>query len=183
MSPERAREEYHAWRTAWKRHGVATQLRGSRFYAWRIPRYGPPTDPVVVPMERHAPDVNLDRMRAAVNAMLERPTKPSANASSVPAVSDPQMQQRCPLLWEYLTSTVFADGSKREPSTLLVFLQDGSLKAMLRDKEGERCLWVAGRSLVGLLDALDGQLADPMADWRPDRKAKGESAPRGRRAG
>ena len=182
MSPTQARIEYAAWVRAWGRHGVRCSLRQGKALLWRQGRYGPPTDATTVDLVRHDAAGNLQAMREAADLLMKRPEKPTGDRPVGPGVSDPQMQQRCPALWEYLTSTVYDDGSPREPSTLLVFLQDGALKGMLRDKDGDRCLWVAARSLVGLLDALDGQVQDPSADWRPDRKAPGQSAPRGKRS-
>jgi hypothetical protein len=183
VSPEQARIEYSRWVRAWGRHGVRIALRMGEAHLWRQGRYGPPSAGISVPLVQSDAVGNLTALRAAAEGLMIRPQKAVAGAVPSGSVSDPQMQQRCPTLWEYLTTTTYDDGSPREPSTLLVFLQEGSLKGMIRDKDGDRCLWAAARSLVGLLDALDGALGDPQADWRPDRKAAGQPAPRGKRAG
>lgn len=182
MSPEEGRREYSAWVKAWARHGVRCVLRQRRGLLWSQGKFGPPRAAADVSLLEGDPVGNLNLLREAADSLMQRPNRPVEGKSVGPGVSDPQMQQRCPTLWQFLTTCQYDDGTAREPSTLLVFLQDGSLKGMIRDKDGDRCLWAAARSLVGLLDALDGALGDPGADWRPDRKAAGQSAPRGKRS-
>lgn len=182
MTPESAREQYRRYQRAWARHGVRCSLRREWAHLYHQGPYGSPDGAASVRMVRHAAAVNLDAMRLAADTLMERPNKASATPMSPGRPSDPQAEQRWPQLWEYLTTTVYGDGSPREPSSLLVFLQDGMVKGMLRDKDGDRCLWIAHKGLLGLLDTLDTQLGEPEPDWRPDRKAKGEPAPRGRRA-
>lgn len=182
MTPERARVEYAAWKRTWKRHGIQCVMRHRKVYMWCQGRYGPPSAATEVLLVKHAAHHNLCLMREAADLMLSKPSRPVDGGPNHAPLSDPQAQQRWPTLWLHLTQTSYPDGDKREPSTLLLFLQDGSLKAMCRDKDGDRCLWAAARSLVGVLDAIDGALADPEADWRPDRKAPGQSAPRGKRS-
>lgn len=183
MLPGDDRRDWLLLRRTWARHHVRCSLRSGMALLWRHPRYGSPDAAVDVRLVPGDWWASRPALTAAADTLMKRPNKPTDSPVSQGSVCDPQMQQRCPLLWEHLTCQAYEDGSKREPSTLLVFLQDGALKGMLRDKDGERCLWVAARSLVGLFDAIEGQLTDDMADWRPDRRSKGESAPRGRRAG
>jgi hypothetical protein len=83
-----------------------------------------------------------------------------------------------PTTWAYLTQDRWEDGSPRETSGLLVFQQDGLLKAMLRDKNSGLCLWVTGQSLQGLLATLEAALGDPAAEWRQDRQQAGQKASR-----
>jgi len=86
-----------------------------------------------------------------------------------------------PVLWSHLTQTAWEDGQVRETSNLLVFCQDGMLKAMLRDREHGLCFWTAAGSLSGLLAALEAGLSDPQAEWRVDRQKEGQAAKRVRK--
>lgn len=181
MLPGDDRREWDRIRRSWARHGIRCSLRRRAAVLWFTPKYGSPTDAVEVPVSPGDWTATRSILQDACDSLMKRPTKPVAGEVVTGTVCDPQIQQRYPQLWEHLTAVAYDDGSRRETSTLLLFMQDGSLKGMLRDKDGERCLWVAARSLIGVLEALEGQLGDDMADWRPDRKAKGESAPRGKR--
>lgn len=76
-----------------------------------------------------------------------------------------------PLLAEYLTAT-FYEGEpvgSRQTGTLLVFAQDGSWRAVLRDRAENRCLWVTAATWEDLLPALENALGDPSSIWRADR--------------
>jgi len=93
-------------------------------------------------------------------------------------LTDPGFAKKHPLLWSYLTQTAWEDGTARLTSSLLIFSDDGTLKGMLRDREAGLCLWVAGATFGGLLEALEGSLGDPRADWRQDRQQAGQTAKR-----
>lgn len=93
------------------------------------------------------------------------------------AVDDP-LRVAYPVLWAFLTQHKWEDDSPRDPGSMLVFVQDSMLKAMLRDRNDGTCLWVAAGSLQGLLDAVEGSLMDPGADWRLDRQRPGDQAKR-----
>jgi hypothetical protein len=86
-----------------------------------------------------------------------------------------------PVLWDFLTSYEYLGGEARHPGSLLIFEQDGVLKAMLRDRDDGTCLWVAARGLSALLAVLEASLCDPAADWRLDRKGPGDQASRVKR--
>lgn len=81
-----------------------------------------------------------------------------------------------PFLRDYLCDTVFADGTARQTSTLLVFTEDGCWKGCLTDRELQRVGWAAGRSLGDLLRTLDRLLTEDRLEWR-------RKAPQGPRKG
>jgi len=74
-----------------------------------------------------------------------------------------------PVLVEFLNLQKFVDGSPRLTGTLLVFVQDGMLKAMLKDREEGLIGFKSYDSLDGLLDALENDLRDDLVDWRKER--------------
>lgn len=97
------------------------------------------------------------------------------NATPVEAC---ELALQVPTVFDYLGQNAWPDGSVRQTSSLLVFHQDGMFKGMLRDAEAGLCLWIAGKSLTGLLVSLEAALNDPHAEWRVDRQVAGQTARR-----
>jgi len=85
-----------------------------------------------------------------------------------------------PTLWEYLSATKYdtEPPTPRQTSTLLLFVQDGQLKFCLRDRQEQRCLWIAALTLEDGLDALEEDLNSPLAVWRADRASGAAEASR-----
>lgn len=80
--------------------------------------------------------------------------------------SVPDLGGTHPLLWEHLSSGIYDDGSSRETSTLSVFVDGGTLKAALNDRQERRSLYVTAHGLRELLDALEVKLEGSDGDWR-----------------
>lgn len=74
-----------------------------------------------------------------------------------------------PALWEYLTLAEHVTGQPRVTSTLTLFVDEGRLKAVLRDRDASQALFATGPTVEELLLAMEGMLTDALADWRPDR--------------
>ena len=93
-------------------------------------------------------------------------------------ISDPASEKRWPTLWEHVTSRSY-DGLGKEPrltSTISLFSRDdGTLGAVLNDKDNGRVCFAAGDTVLGLLDALDGVAANPLTVWREDKNQTGSS--------
>lgn len=92
------------------------------------------------------------------------------DGSAPVAPPDVSMRKESPALFEYLTSTVFEDGSARQTSTLLVFVDGSDFKACLNDRENDRSLWATGDTLEGCLGTLEALLCDAKAPWRKNRE-------------
>jgi hypothetical protein len=73
------------------------------------------------------------------------------------------------VLFEYLGSTSYDDGSARRTSTLLVFIEDSRVKGCLNDRQEERSLWVTEDTLEDLLVGLEMVLAAGTGDWRKSK--------------
>lgn len=80
-----------------------------------------------------------------------------------------------PAVLEYLTLAKFEDGSPRELSNLLFFVEDGRIKGCLNDRANECSLWRSGEDLLDVLKAMDEALQSGTADWRA---SKGKAAKR-----
>lgn len=84
------------------------------------------------------------------------------------------------LLADHLALTAFeGEGpGSRLVSSLLIFADDGVWKAMLKDKNAGKCLWIASPSLLDIFAVMDESLGSPNAIWRDDRHAGHETARR-----
>lgn len=110
---------------------------------------------------------------------MKKPTRlASAGARDAAPIDD--VLDQYPLLAEQLVCTAY-DGEppgSRQTATLLIFGQDGTWKAALRDRQESRVLWVACSSLRAVFDTLEASLGDPTAVWRDDRMGGAPEAKR-----
>lgn len=88
-----------------------------------------------------------------------------------------------PTVYEWLTAETWEDGSPRTTGSVSIFSGDGVLKAVLKDRDAQQCLWVAAPSLTKLFAVLEASLTSPSADWRMERVQPGDQAKRTRRRG
>lgn len=79
---------------------------------------------------------------------------------------DPGLEKEHPNLWAYLYQDKYDDGTIRRTATLLVFLDEGFVKACLNDRENNRSFFKASGSLNGVLAELEEALETGTADWR-----------------
>jgi hypothetical protein len=86
------------------------------------------------------------------------------------------MSKLYPTLMEFISSASFQDGSSREGGSITWFLQDGLLKACLRDKTLGAVAFVSGSSLTALLKAMEQGLVSGKMEWRADKAAKGKAS-------
>lgn len=77
-----------------------------------------------------------------------------------------------PALAEYLTLGEWEPGVVRQTSSLLIFCDEGVVKAMLNDRDGARIAFVAAGGITEVLKAVERGLVGSTLDWRPDRKVK-----------
>lgn len=79
-----------------------------------------------------------------------------------------------PTLRSYLFDTAWADGSRRQPATLLLFVEGGFWKCCISDRATDRNAFLSARTLGGLFQALEEGLASDRVEWR----YKGPGGPR-----
>lgn len=87
-------------------------------------------------------------------------------------------KQDHPALAEYMETEVWEDGAPRLTSTLLLFLDQGAVKACLNDRETERTLWVTAGSIEEAIDVLEASLAGGTAEWRTKWKPAEKGPPK-----
>lgn len=91
---------------------------------------------------------------------------------NVPADAPAEPTEACPLteaypaLDEFLTLTVWDDGSRRETGTLLLCTGDGRYRAWLNDRDAGVSAWVSSGTLSGLLEAIEKGLREGGMEWR-----------------
>lgn len=90
------------------------------------------------------------------------------------ACPDEAMAKRWPTIVEFLTVHTYDDGSPRERSALSLFIEDGTVKAAMNDKDLQQSLYVAAESLEAVLDGLERHLATGKGDWRAWKRGKGK---------
>jgi hypothetical protein len=184
-APEVSRQwlkEYVQNRRAWwASHGIAGWVRGETVHLVRFTRPG-------YPLESAEVDVfwcNREQAAALVEGeamtMLRKREERKVLGEETTGLRDPEWSVNYPSLWEQLTATRYPDGSAREPGSLLLFVQDGQIKAMLRDKDQGLCLWATAKGASQVLSLLETMVSDEDTDWREDRQAPGQQARRKRR--
>lgn len=97
---------------------------------------------------------------------IQRPSGVQANGGSGQSLVGGDAASYFPVTWEWLTSEQYDDGSARETSTLLIFVEDGCVKLCFNDRGGDRKLWATGRDALAALTALEGMLATGAGEWR-----------------
>lgn len=74
-----------------------------------------------------------------------------------------------PNLEEFLRESRWSDGSRRDTGSMLIFLDDGRWKGMLRDRDARMVAFVSAVSFDNVLAALEQGLVDDSLDWRADK--------------
>jgi len=80
-------------------------------------------------------------------------------------------------LHDWMTCLADDRGVRRQTSSLTIFVEDGSWKGCLTDKDANKCLFITAPTLYGVLMKMDEALVSGNADWRKrwGGPAKGKS--------
>lgn len=162
----------------WWRDGVRMVRGRGVIHGWRVGWTGVPVRYACIPDVVPADGGSFRVLEGLAMSLLRRGDMEGRGGPGPRPLTDPAFSGDYPLLWSYLTQNKWEDGSPRQTSSVLLFADDGVLKMMLRDRDAGLCLWVAGATVTGLFDAVEGALADAKADWRQDRVQKGDTAKR-----
>lgn len=180
MSRRNVRRKHPQW---WDRPGSCYRVWHSATTSYLVyfPRWGPPWIAHHVPrlLRYGTPPDFLEVFDFYQGLEMKKPPV-SGNNFLAYAASPDDWLDLYPLLVEHLTATAY-DGEAagtRATSTLLIFAQDGTWRAVLRDRQAGRCLWVSCLGAEELLQVLENALGDPGAIWRDDRASGAETARR-----
>jgi hypothetical protein len=120
----------------------------------------------------------LDLVDAGVTAMLEKKETRKVIGGPAVRISDVKFAGAYPTLYDYLTQVQWPDNTPRQTGSVLIFVDGGMVKGMLRDREMGVCCWVASDTLSNLFAVLEAAVRDPKTDWRVDRQLEGQQAKR-----
>jgi len=107
--------------------------------------------------------------QGVVMAFVKKVAAADQKTAGVPSPEGDKWVRAYPALWEYLTLTEYEDKTTRVTSTLLVFIEEGVVKACLNDRDASRTLWVSGPSVPDTLKALDALLRAGEGEWRSSK--------------
>lgn len=162
----------------WRQFSIEVYLRSGWLFAWRTGWTGLPEGSVMVPSEGLFGPPLLTLVERLATEMLAKKARRTTVDGDAAQMVDEEFQKHYPTLFDYLTQSRWPDGTPRLTSSLLIFTDNGQVKAMLRDKEAGECLWVACPSLWMIFDVFEAKLCDEEADWRVDRQQEGQTAAR-----
>jgi len=165
----------------WVERGVYGTLRDDVVTMWRIGFTGSPIDCRTFKALGRTGRELLRACEEMAESMLERPKDRRVAGNVAAKVHDEEWS----ILWQnlhaHLTETTWADGAPRQTSTLTVFVDGGTVKGLLKDRDAGLCLWGASPTINGLFSVLEALLCDPTAEWRLDRQSGGGKASRVKR--
>jgi len=79
---------------------------------------------------------------------------------------DVEARERFPTLLEFMESTSYADGQRREKSTVTLFVQGEECRASLGDHDNSRSCFASAGTFLEALEALEAVLSTGSASWR-----------------
>lgn len=97
-----------------------------------------------------------------------------ATAKKGKKLSSSGVLAKMPVLWEFLTVEAWEDGEARRTGTVLIFIEEGSVKLCLNDRDQDQVAFVTGSSLEEAFEAADAGLDGDSLDWRQSRRAGGK---------
>lgn len=117
-------------------------------------------------------DATEEEVKEMAATFFRKPPVQKRDGSGGADPTDPAFEKKYPTLWAYISKIAFPDGEVRKRSTLIVFAEDGMVKACLSDKDTESSLWAASGTFTGVLEALEGRLTEDSPEWRAAKKKK-----------
>ncbi len=90
-----------------------------------------------------------------------------------------KLAERFPTLWEFLTLSLWPDGTERCTGTMTLMAEGGMVKAALNDRDVSASCFVSGKTFTSLLEAIEKGLDGESLEWR----AKRDDRPKGGRGG
>lgn len=175
----RLRELRVLWWRWWR---VSVSADAYRVYATRHSPWGWPTRSVCVLMEEYPRVSPLSLAEVAVAMAIAKRERAEPGASRAASAEDAALAKKHPHLHEYMTSTRYEDGAARQTSSVLIFVQDGLWKAMLKDRDANETLWATGDTMAAAVASLDAMLGSGKGEWRAERPREGGGSASRRRA-
>lgn len=83
--------------------------------------------------------------------------------------TDEKFAKSYPHLFDLMTVTLWKPDEVRQPSTLLVFTEDGLWKLCLNERDLQYTLWSTGQTFTEALQTMEKRLQAPTIEWRKAR--------------
>jgi hypothetical protein len=77
-----------------------------------------------------------------------------------------------PVLHAWMTDARWDDGKSRETTTVIVCVDQGTLKACVNDRDSGKSAWLSSDSLEGLFLAIECHLRDGSMPWRDAKRGR-----------
>lgn len=97
---------------------------------------------------------------------MKKPAGGAKPSSPAAPFKDSKFESLYPCLYGMLTTAKWDDGDERRTSTLLFFVEEGTIKACLNDRALGCSAFFSGEAFGKLLEIIEEKLADGTADWR-----------------
>jgi hypothetical protein len=81
------------------------------------------------------------------------------------------MAVKFPTMWEFLSLSQWPDGKPRLTGTILLFVEQGRVKANLNDRDAGVSTFVSGTSFTLCLAAMETGLNEDSLEWRERKEA------------
>jgi len=104
--------------------------------------------------------------------LSSKPPKGPASLAAIPPQDDAFLKA-LPLTHDFMTMLSYEDGTPRQLATLTVFVDDGSWKVWLNDRDNQRSLCVSGQGFQEALRMLEAALGSERPSWRQARPQQG----------
>lgn len=103
---------------------------------------------------------------------MRKPVKDATSVSTKLVLNDPGFVEAYPAIAEHLCCMAYEDGTKRQTSTVTLFVESGMLKMSLNDREEGRSLYVSSETFLGVVELLEVALMADSPPWRAWPKGK-----------
>ena len=107
--------------------------------------------------------------RCGRECFVKRVTEGNSPGGPGRAAADEAFQESYPSLFDHLTAEKWDDDKPRTTSSVLIFCESGTWKAMLNNRAEGLVAFVTSHGFLALIDSLEHGLAEGQMDWRKSR--------------
>jgi hypothetical protein len=163
-----------AW---WENRGVMVYYHHPWLFVQYVNRWGKKASCERVQVPEGTGSLELRKLASReADRMLVRKLARGTTPGMVDEVKPCALATRYPNFFDFLAADWWSDTEARVTGKCHAWKEEGILKLCLADRDAARVLFLSGRTLTELLEVAEAALADPGADWRPDRRLMAERA-------
>ena len=125
-------------------------------------------------------DLSYAQKEDFVMAWVRRVRRPEGGSAGALAASDSVWLHDYPALHEHLVLSTHPDGAQRRTSTLTLFVDGGSWKCFVNERDVDASLCASGPTIADALSALETILEGEVVPWRFSDRPRPENGRKGR---